>query len=333
MDIRLRFMQSLARKLSCSQTLFRRFALATPDGIMGPETAAIIRTFNDQLPGFGNAGTSVLSDRMYGWLASNYGSDWKALAESCGHLIDEPAPVDPPTPDPDPDPRPVPPSGIIGTPHMVVVNRSNASNTVVREWANAVEYQLKDHATPHYGYTEFRFAADNTPREDEWVITIEDRTDLRGAGGYHGADGLKYEPYGKVFLDSGNPSGVLSHEALEIRYDPYANFYSRFSATKLWIMEACDATQADYYDINGVSVSNFLFPAWWGDFGEARGEYDYLGLITRPYEIRRGGYQIVLNTQTNTFETPTASGEVVPPGPGCEYRHMLRTGGVWPQNL
>jgi hypothetical protein len=54
----------------------------------------------------------------------------------------------------------------------------------------------------------------------------------------------------------------------------------------------CDRVQADSYEIEGVSVSNFLGPR---AFREGTGPYDHMRLLRSPWEIRPGGYCIRRN--------------------------------------
>jgi len=55
--------------------------------------------------------------------------------------------------------------------------------------------------------------------------------------------------------------------------------------------EAADRVEADSYDIDGVTVSNFNTPECFEPPKNLHGvKFDYLGLSTKPNEIRPGGY-------------------------------------------
>jgi hypothetical protein len=85
-------------------------------------------------------------------------------------------------------------------------------------------------------------------------------------------------------------SAVLSHEVLEWWYDPACNDWSdrgRSSVAK----ELCDPVEQDWYLIDGVAVSNYILPAWFNPLDKV-GPFDYLGKLTKPFSMTKGGYWI-----------------------------------------
>lgn len=96
----------------------------------------------------------------------------------------------------------------------------------------------------------------------------------------HGGDLLK----GAMSL-----SATLSHEVLEMVGNPYVNFWCDVGDGSQEALELCDRVEGDAYDIDGISVSNFLTPR---AFRNGEGPYDFLGLLTEPFEVREGGYAI-----------------------------------------
>jgi hypothetical protein len=72
--------------------------------------------------------------------------------------------------------------------------------------------------------------------------------------------------------------------------DPYVNWWADTNMVgEQECLELCDRVQADSYEIEGVSVSNFLGPR---AFRKGDGPYDLMRLLTDPWEIRSGGYCI-----------------------------------------
>jgi hypothetical protein len=140
---------------------------------------------------------------------------------------------------------------------------------------------------------------------DVSVLVILDTSDQAGALGYHDTtpDG---RPYGKVFLEpiltnggsfktgSLSLSVTLSHEALEMAGDPYANWWAD-GPNQEHALELCDPVEGDSYDIDGVSVSNFVGPRW---FSNGPGPYDKMGTLTAPWTMSAGGYMIVRDRGT-----------------------------------
>ena len=135
-----------------------------------------------------------------------------------------------------------------------------------------------------------------------WPIYILDNSDVSGALGYHDetAAGL---PYGRIFAKDDITYGynwtvTLSHELLEMMLDPYVNLtvfrQTTNTAGMLYAYEACDACEADNlgYQINGIQVSDFVWPAWFDNTitNTAGHRYDQMNHLTAPFQLYSGGY-------------------------------------------
>ena len=160
----------------------------------------------------------------------------------------------------------------------------------------------------------------DVPPETNPMIVF-DNPDQPDALGYHDVTPAGHA-YGKVFLrpilDNGGTltngatslSVTISHEALEMVGDPYANFWADMPTGEEDALELCDRCEQDQYDIGVsnvtgmatanvpdtmVSVSNFLGPR---AFRNGDGPYDWLGSqgdsrgLKTPWEVRPGGYAI-----------------------------------------
>jgi hypothetical protein len=99
-----------------------------------------------------------------------------------------------------------------------------------------------------------------------WQLVLLDDADQADALGYHDVTAAG-KPLGKVFvktsLDDGQtPSSVASHELLEMLGDPSCNLWATapLADTKadVYAFEACDAVEGQPYQIDGVTVSNFV---------------------------------------------------------------------------
>ncbi len=157
----------------------------------------------------------------------------------------------------------------------------------------ALQRQVTEHYYPAWGVDAKLVVGDGVGM---WKIVILDNSDQAGALGYHDLteEGL---PIGKVFaktdVDDGVPwSKTVSHELLEMLGDPGINLVVyREELNQLWAYENCDACEEIMYSIDGVVVSDFVFPAWFEDFwdvGQTR--FDYCGNIDRPFKLLTGGY-------------------------------------------
>jgi hypothetical protein len=138
-----------------------------------------------------------------------------------------------------------------------------------------------------------------TPDPLSWQLGVFDNSDQAGALGYHDIT-ASGQPLGKVFAETDIQYGsslsvTLSHELLEILADPDINLtcFVQTSDTGgvIFAYESCDAVEDDSlgYDINGVQVSDFVYPAWFESFRMA-GPFDKQGKCTRPFELLSGGY-------------------------------------------
>ena len=132
-----------------------------------------------------------------------------------------------------------------------------------------------------------------------WQMVLLDSSDQAGALGYHDltADGM---PIAKPFIKTDIENGAIwsvtvSHELLEMLTDPWifatVFFQTTNTAGKIYPLEVCDAPEADVYayDINGVKVSDFVYPAWFGIPG-TKSKLCHSGRITKPFQLLPGGY-------------------------------------------
>jgi hypothetical protein len=139
------------------------------------------------------------------------------------------------------------------------------------------------------------------PPAGAWVIALLDSSDVAGALGYHDLTpaGL---PLGKVFAGTDRQYGqkvsvTLSHELLEMLSDPWISLTAQADDGRFFAWENCDAVEADGlgYTIDGVTVSDFVLPAW---FGHGSGPVDHQGHLSHPLELAPGGYISVFDPQS-----------------------------------
>ena len=138
------------------------------------------------------------------------------------------------------------------------------------------------------------------PPRDAWWLTLHDDSDRAGDLGYHDLTSAGL-PLGKAFVATARADGmpwsvVLSHELLEMLIDPYINlaaFIRNSPRRLLYGYEVCDPCRSDSYRIDGVAVSNFVYPAWFEVPRPHRGtRFDHLQQIAAPLKLRPGGYAI-----------------------------------------
>lgn len=138
----------------------------------------------------------------------------------------------------------------------------------------ALQRQVSEHFAPAWGVdAALSFVPERVqPAAGTWWLAVLDSADQAREAGYHDttAEGL---PMGKVFAktDLDNHlswSVTLSHELLEMLADPdvsLATFIQDSAKTgTLYAHEVCDPVEDDQFGcaIDGVSVSDFVFPAY-----------------------------------------------------------------------
>lgn len=204
------------------------------------------------------------------------------------------------------------------TPTFLLINESSLSDAEVQKAADGCLEQVNDHAGDFWGYVaEIKVGTDADRDGIAFVIRIVDSSSVANALGWHSVDvsTADWDAYGEVSIEVGEAWTItLSHEILEILGDRMITTYEKLTRrgndggliVEDWLKELCDPVQRYAYRTrNGTLVSDFVLPAWWGDSGEPR--YSWLGVVTRPYEIAPGGYQIVLNPVTGEWSTRFAA--------------------------
>jgi hypothetical protein len=131
-----------------------------------------------------------------------------------------------------------------------------------------------------------------------WLLAIFDDADQAGALGYHDLTKAG-QPLGKVFArttinDHGLWTVTFTHELLEMLADPNINLCAfDEQARRLYAYEVCDAVEGDAlgYDINGVTVSDFVLPGWFEPMHVGKNErFAFKSKVSRPFQLLPGGY-------------------------------------------
>lgn len=131
-----------------------------------------------------------------------------------------------------------------------------------------------------------------------WAIVFLDSADVQGALGYHDLtpDGL---PLSKVFVkttlaDHQKVSVTACHELAEMLVDPAINLWAEDSRGTMYAYEMADAVEEAEFAIDGIAMSDFVYPAYFEAFRKARStQFDYLRKVSRPFQILGGGYSII----------------------------------------
>jgi hypothetical protein len=86
-------------------------------------------------------------------------------------------------------------------------------------------------------------------------------------------------------------------------------------------VHACSAVKYGY-EINGVLVADFVYPAWFESFrGPSTTKFDHAGRISAPFQVLEGGYTMFLDTEGSAG---VAQGGAA--GPQAKQRAEVRHG-------
>ena len=131
-----------------------------------------------------------------------------------------------------------------------------------------------------------------------WALVFLDDADVQGALGYHDLtpDGL---PLSKVFVkttiaNKHKVSVTACHELAEMLVDPATNLWAEAPDGTLYAYEMCDAVEETEITIDGIAMSDFVYPSYFEGFRKAKStQFDYARKISKPFQLLSGGYSIV----------------------------------------
>jgi hypothetical protein len=181
-----------------------------------------------------------------------------------------------------------------------VINQSSSlADSEVEKVSDAVQKQIKRDFAPNWGINaDIRFVPrGGQASPNAWPIFIESGSDETNSLSYHFLT-KEGRPAAKVFPDrykeyGGQWSISVSHELINMLVDPRANlsvwvgngsdFYSYEPANP------CGGTRG-VYSIDGVIVSNFVFPSWFVPRdSKQQGRLDFLAQSNAPFNLCSGG--------------------------------------------
>ncbi len=161
----------------------------------------------------------------------------------------------------------------------------------------ALQKFLDEHFVPVWG-TPATLVKATKPLVGAWSIAFLDDADAANALGYHDLtkNGL---PLSKIFVkttlaDGQKVSVTACHELAEMMVDPAINLWADGPGGSLYAYEMCDAVEEDEFVIDGIAMSDFVYPAYFELFRRpSSAQFDYLNLLKRPFELRKGGYSLI----------------------------------------
>ena len=130
-----------------------------------------------------------------------------------------------------------------------------------------------------------------------WPVIMRDDVtkNFKGAAGIHLDE--SGQPFSLVQA-SDEWSVTASHETLEMLADPFGERLIAGAPPKEakdqkrveFLVEVCDPSEAFTYTVNDVEVSDFYTPRFFDPVAAAGVPYSFMGVITKPRVILKGGY-------------------------------------------
>jgi len=167
----------------------------------------------------------------------------------------------------------------------------------------AMQMFVDRHTAPVWG-TPARLVRSKGFVKGAWAMVFLDDADQPGALAYHDLtpDGL---PQSKVFVKTTIENHDLvsvsaSHELVEMLVDPAINLMTTGPDPKtIYAYESADPVEALSFRVNGIPMSDFVYPSYFEDFHKAGSvQFDRLKRVRRPFQILAGGYQIIFKNGT-----------------------------------
>jgi hypothetical protein len=219
---------------------------------------------------------------------------------------------------------------------IAILNQSTlVTDTQARKMTQAIASQVKLDVAPLWDRSPaaviFYGDASEVPVNAHSITLVDTVKDVpKGVLGFHTEDkggrlwGVvaakpELDSHAEVITGDWSVSSVLSHEVLELFIDPNCNLWANGGEGKAYSFEVCDPVEAPTYVVDGVSVSNFVTPAWFDPLAVQKKatRFDKLGLLSASFSILKGGY-VVYATEGKEHQT---FGDDFP-----EWRKQVKTG-------
>jgi len=190
---------------------------------------------------------------------------------------------------------------------LAVTNESTAiAHADVATVVKTCTVQLEMHVAPAWNMIPPQIVVFDDKEQipdDADILTIVDKSDRLGHVGYHrvSPDGRPYlrvfvHPIlihgGELLTGSLSVSSVMSHEICEWFVDRFLNVWVDCPDGQ-YAREICDPVAEDTYEIDGVSVSNFVYRPFFYPQAPLTSRFEHLSRVKGPFTARPGGHMHV----------------------------------------
>lgn len=190
------------------------------------------------------------------------------------------------------------------------INRSSFPESDFSKSVIAVAQQFREHVVP--AWKNFREVCEIVEHDQfDAAIYLVDNDSAENRLGYHSRS-TGHGTWGIINIGEIKKSGyentkgdfsvssIMSHEAIESYCDPFANLWVMRSDGKFIAYEPVDPVEGYSYEISNVSVSNFVYPAWFDESSPLDCKFDEMGKTKKPLTISDRGRCYVLHPANGT---------------------------------
>ena len=191
--------------------------------------------------------------------------------------------------------------------NVALINQTNdgaVSPAMLERYAAALQQQVDNHLAPVWNVRA------NISVLDPGAVVPEGTSPLNIVNALAGQAGVHANDQGQVSAEAVNGdqlSITLSHELLEMLVDPSGTRVTRapdldpYSGGQqvAYLVEVCDPCAVYSYDIDGVSVSDFVLPSFYDPY--ATGNVDFAGFLAEPLTVPLGCYISWLDPTDNRW--------------------------------
>ena len=179
---------------------------------------------------------------------------------------------------------------------LVSESKSVTPRALMRTAAALQKQVTRDYAPIwHVKATVSAFAALDDVPNGYWPLIVMDDIHTAGAAGVH--QDKNGQPYALVEA-SASWSLTASHETLEMLTDPFGNRLVSGRSPKRgqgrveFLVEVGDPCEdaAFAYTANGITVTDFITPAFFDPVLSQSAQYSFTGAVKKPRQVLKGGY-------------------------------------------
>jgi hypothetical protein len=180
---------------------------------------------------------------------------------------------------------------------------------------SALQTYVDEHLAPVWG-TPAKLVRTTKPRRGDWTLLFVDtanairglRAELKKIFGKDVVNEIESvhlvrgQPVALVFVQNvradlsvprvrDKVSLAASHELAEMLVDPGNNLWCDNGKGTFYAYEVCDAVESTYFRVNGLAMTDFLYPAYFNKIHKPKSaQFDHLKKVKRPFQILKGGY-------------------------------------------